>query len=105
MKRRTLIAILIPAVIIAALILTRLLGPRIHLWMRSREGWPKWRLRVLVVVHRRLKMIFFVVLIWAVVLAMREATWPSRSSTARESNRSALVARTSTGTVSSTCSW
>jgi small-conductance mechanosensitive channel len=47
--------------------------------MRTREAWPKWRLRWLLVIHKRLGGIIFVLLIWAVVLAMREITWPSRS--------------------------
>ncbi|MBF9042453.1 mechanosensitive ion channel [Rhodobacterales bacterium HKCCE4037] len=67
------------AVFIAALVLRHILGPRIRAWMAAREGWPKWRMRVLVVIHKRLKMIFFVILIWAVILVMREVTWPSRT--------------------------
>ncbi|MEP2891820.1 mechanosensitive ion channel family protein [Tateyamaria sp.] len=55
------------------------LAPSIREWMATREGWPKWRMRVLVVIHRRLRHLFFVVLIWAVVLVMQEVTWPSRS--------------------------
>lgn len=55
------------------------LGPQIRTWMGTREGWPKWRMRVLVVVHQRLRHIFFVTLMWALVLVMREVTWPSRS--------------------------
>jgi len=66
-------------VFLAAYLLARFVKPRMHDWMRTREGWPKWRMRVLVVVHRRLQMTFFVLLIWAVVLVMREVTWPSRS--------------------------
>ncbi|WP_299651494.1 mechanosensitive ion channel family protein [uncultured Tateyamaria sp.] len=66
-------------VFVAALLLRRTLGPRIREWMGTREGWPKWRMRVLVVVHQRLRAIFFVVLIWMVVWIMREVTWPSRS--------------------------
>ena len=66
-------------VFLAAYLLALVVKPRMHDWMRSREGWPKWRIRALVVLHRRLQMIFFVVLIWAVVLIMREVTWPSRS--------------------------
>ncbi|MFQ6546437.1 mechanosensitive ion channel family protein [Aestuariibius sp. 2305UL40-4] len=54
-------------------------GPRMHDWMRTKTGWPRWRLKVLVVIHKRLRMIFFVALIWAAVLIMREITWPSRS--------------------------
>ncbi|WP_110570928.1 mechanosensitive ion channel family protein [Yoonia vestfoldensis] len=55
------------------------LGPRIRDWMGSRENWPKWRMRILVVIHQRLRAIFFVALLWLVILIMREVTWPSRS--------------------------
>jgi len=55
------------------------LGPHIRTWMGTREGWPKWRMRILVVVHQRLRPIFFVALLWIAVAIMREATWPSRS--------------------------
>ena len=54
-------------------------GPRIRAWMGSRENWPKWRMRILVVVHQRLRAIFYVALLWTVVGVMREITWPSRS--------------------------
>ncbi len=64
---------------VAAHLARAVLGPRIRAWMAAREGWPKWRMRVLVVIHQRLRGIFFVALIWAVVFAMREITWPSRS--------------------------
>ena len=67
------------SVFIAAHLCRALFGPRIRAWMASRENWPKWRLRILAVIHQRLRAIFFVVLIWAVVLIMREVTWPSRS--------------------------
>ncbi|MBY5933775.1 mechanosensitive ion channel [Tateyamaria omphalii] len=67
------------AVFLAAHLLRRLLGPRIREWMGTREGWPKWRMRVLVVVHQRLRAMFFVFLMWLVVWIMREVTWPSRS--------------------------
>ncbi|WP_147110080.1 mechanosensitive ion channel family protein [Tateyamaria sp. syn59] len=66
-------------VFLVAHLLRRVLGPRIREWMGTREGWPKWRMRVLVVVHQRLRAIFFVVLVWLVVWFMREVTWPSRS--------------------------
>ncbi|WP_212522731.1 mechanosensitive ion channel domain-containing protein [Actibacterium sp. MT2.3-13A] len=56
-----------------------LLGPRMDGWMRSLEGWPKWRLRALVVMRRRLRLILFVLLAWPLVWTMREVTWPSRS--------------------------
>ena len=54
-------------------------GPRIRAWMGSREGWPKWRMRVLAVIHLRIQAIFYVVLLWAGVFALRASTWPSRS--------------------------
>ena len=54
-------------------------APRLHDWMRTRENWPKWRLRALVVVHKRLGIIAFLVLAWVLVAIMREVTWPSRS--------------------------
>ncbi|MEM7470399.1 MAG: mechanosensitive ion channel domain-containing protein [Pseudomonadota bacterium] len=63
----------------AAFVLHLILGPRIRAWMGTREGWPKWRMRILAVIHQRLRAIFFVALIWAVVIVMREVTWPSRS--------------------------
>ncbi|MGB0440919.1 MAG: hypothetical protein ACPGFC_12590, partial [Paracoccaceae bacterium] len=67
------------AVFVAAQLMRVWLGPKVRGWMASREGWPTWRMRVLVVVHQRLRWIFFVGLIWLVVAVMREATWPSRS--------------------------
>jgi len=66
-------------VLVAAHILRAILGPRIRVWMASRDNWPTWRMRILVVVHQRLRAIFFVTLIWFVVFTMREITWPSRS--------------------------
>ncbi len=62
-----------------AYVMRLVLGPRIRNWMASREGWPKWRMRILVVVHQRLQPIFFVALLWGTVAIMREVTWPSRS--------------------------
>lgn len=70
---------IILGVFVAAHLLRAVLGPRAREWMAARDGWPKWRMRVLVVIHQRLRAIFFVALIWAVVLTMREITWPSRS--------------------------
>ncbi len=67
------------ALVAAAWVLRRVFGDRIRQWMADREGWPTWQMRILVVLHRRLMGIFFVLLIWLTVLFMREATWPSRS--------------------------
>jgi small-conductance mechanosensitive channel len=65
--------------LLLAQVLRLWLGPRIRAWMASREGWPTWRMRVLVVIHQRLRPIFFVILMWLAVFLMREITWPSRS--------------------------
>ncbi|MBQ2262672.1 MAG: mechanosensitive ion channel [Loktanella sp.] len=64
---------------VLAHVLRAVLGPRIRNWMASRENWPKWRMRILAVIHQRLRAIFFVVLIWVVIAFMREYTWNSRS--------------------------
>ena len=65
--------------LVLAHVLRMVFSPRFHDWMRRREGWPKWRLRWLVVINTRLRAIFFVILIWVTVAIMREVTWPSRS--------------------------
>ena len=51
--------------------INRWIGPKTHDWLRDREGWPKWRLRTALIVHRRLRLIIFVLLAWvaAAVLA------------------------------------
>jgi len=71
--------LIILGVFLAAWMLSRFLAPRLHDWLRGREGWPKWRMRLGVMIHRRLRLICFVALIWPVVWLMREFTWPSRS--------------------------
>ncbi|WP_333712608.1 mechanosensitive ion channel family protein [Yoonia sp.] len=71
--------LIVVGLFVIAHLMRAVLGPRIRAWMAARENWPKWRMRVLVVVHQRLRAIFFVTLIWAVIYIMREVTWPSRS--------------------------
>ncbi len=63
----------------AALLIAKLLRPRMYEWMKEREGWSKWRYRYLVTAHRRLGLIIFVILIWIVVWSMRGVMWPSRT--------------------------
>lgn len=71
------IAILIGCLALA-FILRRWLGPKFHDWMHDREGWPKWRLRLLVIIHKRLQLIFFVTLAWAANAVMEQIyTFPS----------------------------
>ena len=66
-------------IFVLAHILRTTLGPRIRAWMAARENWPKWRMRILVVINQRLRAIFFVALIWLTIFVMREVTWNSRS--------------------------
>jgi small-conductance mechanosensitive channel len=66
------IAIII-ACVVAAYLLRRWLGPKLIDWMRTLEGWPKWRLRALLVMHRRLQLLFFVLLSWTSVAFMTQA--------------------------------
>lgn len=48
--------------------------------MRSLEGRPKWQLRALVILHRRLQLVFFVLLMWVATGVVRAYTiFPSRS--------------------------
>ncbi len=67
------------AVFALAHLLGMILRPRLYEWMRGLEGWPKWQMRMLVIIHRRLRMILFVLLMWVVFTVMQDVTWPSRS--------------------------
>lgn len=60
-------------------LLARIMSPRLTNWLRSRENWPKWRLRLGLLIDQRLTLIFFVLLSWGVVLVMRQVTFPFRS--------------------------
>ena len=60
-------------------VLHKLTEPMWQDWARSREGWPKWRLRMLVQVRQRLGLIYFVLMASAVYVVMQQVTWPSRS--------------------------
>lgn len=59
--------------------LARGLQPRLYEWLKHREGWPKWRYRYAMMLHKRMPLAVFVVLIWIVVWVMGFTTWPSRS--------------------------
>ncbi len=71
--------LIILGLIVIAHLMRAILGPRLHGWLRTREGWTKWRMRLLVMVHRRLRLIFFIGLGWILFWTMKEVTWPSRS--------------------------
>ena len=56
------------------------LGHRLREWMRARSGWPKWRLRALVILEKRLGLVIFAAFAWGATAAMRMASnFPSRS--------------------------
>ena len=65
--------------LVAAHIVGRFAGKRAGPWLRQRQGWPDWRMRIALIVHERLRFMAFVLLIWLTVAVMRELTWPSRS--------------------------
>lgn len=67
------------ALVLLAHLLRALVRPRLDRWLRTRKGWPKWRLRLGLLVRRKLRVMIFAALAWGVVLVMREITWPSRS--------------------------
>ncbi|WP_420004989.1 mechanosensitive ion channel family protein [Arenibacterium sp. LLYu02] len=71
--------LMVLGLVLAALLMTRLTRARWDDWARAREGWPKWRLRLLVQMLRRLPLIYFTLFSWIVYAVLREATWPSRS--------------------------
>ncbi|MCR8825165.1 mechanosensitive ion channel [Photobacterium sp. TY 1-4] len=54
-------------------------GRALQTWVRAREGWKAWQLRMVVQIRRRLGLVWFSVLGWSVWLFMQETTWPSRS--------------------------
>ncbi|WBU52697.1 mechanosensitive ion channel family protein [Paracoccus sp. SCSIO 75233] len=66
-------------IMLIAHLLARFLSPRLRDWLRAREGWPKYRLRVGLMIDRRLRLILFALISWAVVLVMQQITWPSLS--------------------------
>ncbi len=54
-------------------------GHRLQNWVRSREGWKAWQLRMVVQIRRRLGLLWYALLGWSIWLVMQEVTWPSRS--------------------------
>ncbi|SDI47277.1 mechanosensitive ion channel family protein [Lutimaribacter saemankumensis] len=67
------------AVLILAHFVAKGLAARWDAWLRTRENWPMWRKRFGLLVRNRMRLILFVALIWPVIWAMREITWPSRT--------------------------
>ncbi|MFG6559305.1 mechanosensitive ion channel family protein [Sulfitobacter sp. 1A15299] len=67
------------ALVALAWVLHRVTGMMLQNWVRSREGWSKWQLRVVVQVKRRLGLIWFALLAGLLYQVMQNVTWPSRS--------------------------
>lgn len=65
-------AVILVIVLVLSIVLAKWFGPKFHNWMRTLEGWPKWRLRVLVVLHKRSQLLFFVILSWFSVAIMAQ---------------------------------
>ena len=77
---------LMQMMIVVGLLLTAYLmrlyfGPKFHHWIRGLTGRPKWQLRILVMLHKRMQLIVFVILIWVVIAFMRQGLglFPSRT--------------------------
>jgi len=62
------------ACVLVAWMAKRAAGGGMRRWMRSLEGRPKWQLRLLLIVERRLGLIFFVILAWIASAVMAEIT-------------------------------
>lgn len=69
----------IAALILISWLIGRLLSRLLTGWLRTRANWPKWRLRLGLLIDRRLTLIVFAILSWIVVLVMREVTYSFRS--------------------------
>lgn len=79
-SRLTQVGIMI-ALLAVAYLFKLYFGPKFHNWMRGLEGRPKWQLRILLMVYRRMRLVVFVILIWASIVFMREGLhlFPSRT--------------------------
>ena len=77
-SRLTQLGILVGLFALAHLV-QRVVSPVFYEWMRKREGWPKWRLRLLLLVRQRLHGIIFVALAWSAAGVIAQITpFPSR---------------------------
>ncbi|MCA0042025.1 mechanosensitive ion channel family protein [Celeribacter litoreus] len=65
--------------LVISVVIGRHLSGRMREWMRTLEGRPKWQLRALLAVEKRLSLIIWAALLWSVYQFMQQVTWPSRS--------------------------
>ena len=71
--------LIILALIAVSWLLHRASSTMIQNYVRAREGWSKWQLRLIVQLRRRAGLIWFALLGGLVYLVMQQVTWPSRS--------------------------
>ncbi len=76
-RQNQIIVIIVLAVV--AWILHRYSGQLVDTYVRAREGWPKWQLRAIVQIKKRMGLIVFAALAWLLHQVMLQVTWPSRS--------------------------
>ncbi|UWR22653.1 mechanosensitive ion channel family protein [Sulfitobacter sp. S190] len=76
-RQNQVLIVLVLAVV--AFFLHRWSGNALQNWVRGREGWQKWQLRLIVQLRRRLGLIWFSLMAFAVYWTMQNLTWPSRS--------------------------
>ncbi len=63
----------------ATLLVSRGVRSKMRDWMHTLTGRPKWQLRWLLQIEKRLWLLIWVIVLWAVFNVMQEITWPSRS--------------------------
>ena len=71
--------IILVGLALVAWLLHRVSGNVLQNWVRSREGWAKWKLRMVVQIKRRLGLMWFALMAGGIYLVMQNITWPSRS--------------------------
>ena len=71
--------LIILALMLVAYFMHGVSGRWVQGWVRAHEGWKTWQLRIIVPIRRRLGLIWFSAMTWAVWGVMQNITWPSRS--------------------------
>jgi small-conductance mechanosensitive channel len=71
--------LIILGLVIVSYGLHHLSGRWLQAWVRSRDGWKTWQLRMIVPIRHRLGLIWFSALAWSIWAVMQSVTWPSRS--------------------------
>jgi len=71
--------LIILALIVISYGMHHLSGRWLQAWVRSRDGWKTWQLRMIVPIRQRLGLVWFSALGWVIWGVMQSATWPSRS--------------------------